>query len=344
MPAVGKRWNYHARSNGNENVWEQDFHQLADCGFDLLRWQVPWSLVEPEPGKYHWDLIDPKVELANKLGLEIFYPIVHFNMPAWIAARGVRHSVYSNHLPEIVAEYTDRILSRYKFRMVIPIVEVQMDAFQRGWLGNWEPHEKSRTSYRLIYNNLMNAFRASARVARSHGSIVFCSEAASEIQTVRDLRDSIDIAGIDLYPHMHNKWPVVEYFRQWWRALHLPICVSEFGMPERSESDRGQDLSRLGGKDRRQVLEAIALKSAVKQATSEGIPIPYVGWYSSGTNVASGLHVFSSVLHGGSTNVYSYLGCSEPLPAECAGVLRQRRPHSNAHGGHTRHPDTLANR
>src|SRR5262245_59135042 len=122
MPDVRTKWNYHARWNQNERFWQEDFRQLADCGFDLLRWQVPWSLVQPKKGEYRWDLIDPKVELAGRLALEIFYPIVHFNVPSWIGGKSVRHGVYAPELGDHVAEYTDRLLSRYKFRLVIPVV------------------------------------------------------------------------------------------------------------------------------------------------------------------------------------------------------------------------------
>lgn len=83
-----KKWNYHAEWNQNTRFWREDFQQLANCGFDLLRWQVPWSLIEPTAGEYRWDLLDPQVELATRLGMEIFYPIVHFNMPSWIAGKG----------------------------------------------------------------------------------------------------------------------------------------------------------------------------------------------------------------------------------------------------------------
>src|SRR6187402_83227 len=103
MPDVGKRWNYHARWNQHERFWEEDFRQLASFGFDVLRWQVPWSLVQPGRGEYRWDLLDAQVELATKLGMEIFYPIAHFNHPDWIAGRGVRHAVYSNDLPSHLA-------------------------------------------------------------------------------------------------------------------------------------------------------------------------------------------------------------------------------------------------
>jgi hypothetical protein len=291
MPDVGSKWNYHARWNQSERFWQDDFRQLAGCGFDLLRWQAPWSLVEPKRGEYHWELVDPKVELATKLGMELFYPIVHFNLPTWVAGRGVRHSVYSSDLSEYLAEYTERILSRYHFRRVIPIVEVQMDAFQRGWLGNWQPHQKSRTSYRLIYNNLVKAFKASSVVARSHGAKVFCSEPASEVQTVLDLKDAIDYAGIDLYPHMHKRMSILAYFRWWWQTAGVPLCISEFGTPETYDpATRVDDFNRFikAGVDRHRVVQAKQLRAAVQQAHEEGIPIPFGGWYPGTGNVGWG--------------------------------------------------------
>ena len=51
MPDVKRKWNYHAAWNQNDRLWREDFRQLADCGFDLLRWQMPWSLVQPKRGR-----------------------------------------------------------------------------------------------------------------------------------------------------------------------------------------------------------------------------------------------------------------------------------------------------
>ena len=123
-----------------------------------------------------------------------------------------------------------------------------MDAFQRALVGNWQPHQKSRKSYRMIHANLVRAFRVSSAIARSHGATVFCSEPASEIETVLELGNAVDIAGIDLYPHMHRKMPVLDYFRWWWNTARKPLCISEFGTPETwdpmSASMRPADLSR----------------------------------------------------------------------------------------------------
>lgn len=292
MPDVKTKWNFHARWNQSDRFWQEDFRQLADCGFDLLRWQMPWSLVQPKAGEYRWDLIDPKVELATKLGLEIFYPVVHFNYPSWIAGRGVRHAALSTELGDRVAEYTDQVLSRYHFRLVIPIVEVQMDACQRALLGNWQPHLKSRTAYRLIHRNLIAAFKKGAAVAKGHGATVFCSEPAPEIQTVLELRDSIDVAGIDLYPHMHKRWSVLGYLRRWWEAARVPLCISEFGTPETfNPATRVDAYDKFvhAGVDRHRVLQARMLRETLLQAEREGIPIPYGGWYPGTGNIGWGL-------------------------------------------------------
>ena len=291
MPDVGNRWHYHARWNDSERLWEQDFRQLADCGFDLLRWQVPWSLVEPRRREYHWELIDPKVELASRLGLEIFYPVVHFNIPSWIAGDTVQHSVCSDGLSDAVAEYTDAVLSRYRFRLVIPIVEVETDAFQRGAAGNWQPHERSQAAYRRIHQNLITAFRAGAEIARSHNATVFCSEPASAIDTVLDLRGSFDIAGIDLYPHMHRELSILGHLRRWWSAAQRPLCIGEFGTPETYDPISGRDdYDRFitAGVDRHRLLQARELRHALVQAEREGIPIPFGGWYPGIGNVGWG--------------------------------------------------------
>jgi hypothetical protein len=291
MPDVKRKWNYHAAWNQNDRLWQDDFRQLADCGFDLLRWQTPWSLVQPKQNEYRWDLIDPKVELATKLGLEIFYPIVHFNLPRWLASSGEKHAVFADQLPDRIAEYTDRLLTRYRFKLVIPVVEVQMDAFQRGRVGNWQPHGKSEAIYKAIYERLVQAYKSSARVAKLHGATVFCSEPATEVQTVVDLSDVTDIAGIDLYPHMHQQRSIIEFFRWWWHTAHLPLCISEFGTPETyNPSTSIDDFNKFvtAGIDDNRIITARLLGEALRQAKEEGIPIPFGGWYPGTGNIGWG--------------------------------------------------------
>ena len=291
MPDVRNAWHSHATWNQSDRFWREDFRQLAGCGFDLLRWQMPWSMVEPRPGHYRWELIDPKVELANQLKLEIFYPVMHFNMPQWIAMPGDEHPVVSAQLAERLAKYTDKLLARYAFRLVIPVVEVQMEALQRGLMGNWGPHRKSIIHYRRIHDNVARAFHASAAVARQHGATIFCSEPAPALETVLALRESFDIAGIDLYPHMHKQRPVIGWFRHWWKTVRKPLCLSEFGTPETYDpATRIDDYARFmpAGMETHRLAEADLLHRALQQAADEGISIPYGGWYPGTGNIGWG--------------------------------------------------------
>ena len=112
------------------------------------------------------------------------------------------------------------------------------------------------------------------------------------MQTVIDLHDSVDIAGIDLYPHMHRQYSVLGYFRHWWKSAGLPLCISEFGTPETYDPlSRVDDYDRFipAGIDRHRVIQAQLLREAVEKAREEGIPIPYGGWYPGTGNIGWGL-------------------------------------------------------
>jgi hypothetical protein len=291
MPDIKTGWSNHAEWNQNNRLWREDFAQLRGLGFDLLRWGMPWSIIEPHPGVYRWDLLDERVEYAQQLGLELFFPIVHFNYPSWVPLEGERHAVLSARLADRVASYTDRLLARYRFRFVVPMVEVEMDALQRGLWGKWQPHLRSRADYGRIWTNLVGAFRAGAAVAHEYGATVVCSEPAPDIDTVLALGKDVDIAGIDLYPHVHRKRSIIGYLRLWSELSGLPLCLSEFGTPETWDPRKRRDHVDhfvTAGKDDHRVASARLLREALAQASKEGIRIPLGGWYPGTGNIGWG--------------------------------------------------------
>ena len=147
--------------------------------------------------------------------------------------------MFSDQLPDRIAEYTDQLLSRYKFKLVIPDGGSADGCFpaRPGWeLAASRQVESAR--YEAIYTRLVKAYKSSARVAKMHGATVFCSEPATEVQTVLDLKDVTDIAGIDLYPHMHQQRSIFGFLRWWWQTAHLPLCISEFGIPGNIQPER----------------------------------------------------------------------------------------------------------
>ncbi|MGH9633132.1 MAG: hypothetical protein ACRD7E_32915, partial [Bryobacteraceae bacterium] len=103
-------------------------------------------------------------------------------------------------------------------------------------------------------------------------------------------RDSIDVAGIDLYPHMHKRRSIIGYLRQWWEAARLPLFLSEFGTPESYNPKTRKDTPRFieAGIDSHRIAQARLLRRALEQAEREGIPIPYGGWYPGTGNIGWG--------------------------------------------------------
>jgi hypothetical protein len=120
---------------------------------------------------------------------------------------------------------------------------------------------------------------------------VVCSEPAPDIDTVLAFGNSVDIAGIDLYPHMHQERTIVGYLRHWWNNAGVPLCLSEFGTPETWDPRTRKDaVGRFtpAGMDTHRVEEARLLRAALQQAHGEGIPIPYGGWYPGTGNIGWG--------------------------------------------------------
>jgi hypothetical protein len=290
MPDIKKRWSYHAEWNQHQEYWREDFRQLADYGFKFLRWGLPWSMVETGADVYRWELLDERVELASRLGIATYYPVMHFNVPTWVVRQGEPHGILSERLSDRLALYTARLVERYRFKWVTPIVEVQMDAFQRGFLGRWQPHLKGRANHDRIYRNLVKAFIASAAAAREGGAEVIANEPASAVDTIVDFGGSVDVAGIDHYPHMHRR-SLGSYLRQWWSRTRLPLAITEFDIPETYDPITGADHPRLcvsAGIDTNRVIVANELYATVAELLADGIPIKYGGWYPATGNIGWG--------------------------------------------------------
>jgi len=90
---------------------------------------------------------------------------------------------------------------------------------------------------------------------------------------------------------MHNQRSIIDFFRMWWHAAHLPLCISEFGTPETYNPEtQVDDFNRFvpAGIDDQRIVTARLLADALRQAREEGIPIPFGGWYPGTGNIGWG--------------------------------------------------------
>ena len=62
-------------------LWPGDFSLARKAGVSWTRDMAFWRYLEPEPGQWHWDLLEAKLKRATAVGLKV---VLCFNqMPRW---------------------------------------------------------------------------------------------------------------------------------------------------------------------------------------------------------------------------------------------------------------------
>ncbi len=299
MPDVmkdgGVVWNHHAKWNQWETHWEDDLRWHADNGFRLLRFNIPWSLIQPKQNIFDFTVLGPQIELARKLGIEIVYPLAHFNYPYWICRDDELHPTLASGLADALALYAEVAKREFSFHYIIPIVEISIDCMLRSadsrWAdhsGVWAPH--ARGVREVMEHNLTRAFvTAAANLQHRSGSLILCSEPASALDIVKNISRYCDILGMDYYPKFHrhpkNGEPdLSDRLKQWSILFKRPIAITEYGIPETYDWDRQRDQPDLhirAGDCRNRTQAAKYLFREIRKAKQAGVTIPFAGWFPS---------------------------------------------------------------
>ena len=117
--------------------WAQDLELARNTGAGLIRYGLPWYLINPEPGKFVWDWTDRVVDRLEELGLEAIVDLMHYGTPRWLDNQFI-NSGY----PSAVAEYAGRVAERYRGRLNLytPLNEPLINAIFCGEDGRWPPY------------------------------------------------------------------------------------------------------------------------------------------------------------------------------------------------------------
>ncbi|HYN89630.1 MAG TPA: family 1 glycosylhydrolase [Ardenticatenaceae bacterium] len=73
--------------------WASDLVRLRDVGFTMIRYGIPWHLVNPKPHVYDWDWVDQAVDLMAVLGITPIVDLFHYGTPPWIEG-GIMHPIF----------------------------------------------------------------------------------------------------------------------------------------------------------------------------------------------------------------------------------------------------------
>jgi hypothetical protein len=284
-PQVGKDYTFQAQwtQHTQDGIWQDDFRLAKKCNLDWLRYSWPWSLLEPQQDKWNWRDLDQRYEFAQNIGLELCLCVTHFSFPNWLLGPNGEHATLAPQLAERMAILTEGIMRRYKPKLVVPIVELAMECFQGSISGNWQPHFQERTDiYQEMQANLCAAFHASAKIVHEHGGRVMSCEPVSELEKLACLRPSLDVVGLDYYPHFHGEVELIEYLKAAHRIYNLPLALTEFGAPEGYVEGSGfadPNNQSTCADDTTRAKLAEKLVYILCQARDAGIQIEAAGWY-----------------------------------------------------------------
>ncbi|MFC1762332.1 DUF4832 domain-containing protein [Planctomycetota bacterium] len=101
-----KGWYHHYPDNHiNKYIIQEDSHLLDFPGMDHLYIRLSWAYLEPEEGKFNWDIIDTLIHKWTKHGLKIAFRIScketstdrieqQFATPQWVMEAGAKGNYY----------------------------------------------------------------------------------------------------------------------------------------------------------------------------------------------------------------------------------------------------------
>jgi len=128
--------------------WHTDIGLAAEVGATMIRYGVPWYVINPQPGRWNWDWLDRVVERLAEVEIEPIVDLMHYGTPLWLDGQFLNVD-YGNR----VAEYAANVADRYRdtMRIYTPLNEPLINAMYCGEWGIWPPHEKGHDGFvRLV--------------------------------------------------------------------------------------------------------------------------------------------------------------------------------------------------
>jgi hypothetical protein len=92
------------------------FDYINGMGFNWVKQQVEWKLIEPAKGQYAWGILDPIVEMANARGVNLLFSVV--KAPKWARPANTDFSVEGPPAnPQDFADFMAAMAARYRGRV-----------------------------------------------------------------------------------------------------------------------------------------------------------------------------------------------------------------------------------
>jgi len=150
--------------------WREDLKLAADSGATLIRWGVPWYLLEPVDGQFDFGWLDQVIPTFSELGLEVVLDLMHYGTPLWL-----ENSFLNPQYPELVARYAGAITQRYpQIKAITPLNEPMVNAIWCGRDGRWPPYLHGHSGFVAVLMQLAAGMvRTQQEIARLRPDMTF---------------------------------------------------------------------------------------------------------------------------------------------------------------------------
>jgi beta-glucosidase/6-phospho-beta-glucosidase/beta-galactosidase len=143
--------------------WASDLVRLREVGITMIRYGIPWHVVNPKPHQYDWRWADQALDLMETLGITPIVDLFHYGTPAWIES-GIMNPIFG----EMQGWYAKAFAERYPhITYYTPTNEPYICAtFGAEW-GIWYPFLRGDwNAVRAIKNVSEGVVRSMAAVRR----------------------------------------------------------------------------------------------------------------------------------------------------------------------------------
>ncbi|CAN5321841.1 family 1 glycosylhydrolase [soil metagenome] len=140
--------------------WRSDLGLAKDAGAGMLRWGIPWHLVQPELDRFDWSWLDGVIDRFAELELRPVIDLLHYGTPLWM-----RDEFANPDYPQRVAEYAVAVAERYRDTVTdyTPVNEPMIHALFSGSYGYWPPYLTGDQGLVAIAAQLARGFQLTQR-------------------------------------------------------------------------------------------------------------------------------------------------------------------------------------
>ncbi len=173
--------------------YREDIELIADLGFNMYRFSLEWSRIEPEEGEFSKAALDHYARMVGacrEAGVEPIVTLHHFTTPRWVTEQGGWAAATTAHL---FGRYAERVMAAIgdQLQLVCTINEPNVVATMGYLVGLFPPGEQDYSRRAAANQTFIDAHHRAVEVIRAAGAKAGLTLAMSQWVTMDGGEDAV---------------------------------------------------------------------------------------------------------------------------------------------------------